>query len=382
MLARERADPGPSKIPRVPTQRRARATAASAQKRTEVTPEQQSSIPISVRKRAGRSESPQEDSGQGFSGGIRMVDRTTGFHRFAREANIQHKPESAQPDREDDSSSVSSWGNIDPEELAMKRPKGLTGENRVRPRTREELLAKYGAGLRIDPSAERLLLGKDTGTSETQGKSSLHDNRADRSLMPTSQYQSELPGSRANVSRYLEDSEEFPFPNFCRPNLESRPRGGDLSNRDMPMYRNPPLKPRSLSLGSESEHGDSAPQVPIVPSMFKSDGRQAAKSDRAVTPPEGTPEFYAEMASRVDPFTLSGSLNSHPPRSTSLQAQAGSDFTPSRLTAGAPRDRGLKPKRSNRTFDDIMQGQEQLVHNEGESKLPDSKSSQIGRAHV
>ena len=99
--------------------------------------------------------------------------------------------------------------------------------------------------------------------------------------------------------------------------------------------------------------------------------------NRAMTPPVGTDEYYAEMASRVDPFTLSGPLDSHPPRSTSLQAQAGSDFTPSSLREARPNDNPPKPDRSNRTFDEIMQEPESSGRKETSGRLPDSKSSRM-----
>lgn len=365
MLSKQRPDAGSSKIPRVTTQKR-RVSAQQA----ESTPEQPSSIPISVRKRGERPQSPQEESSHRFSGGIRVIEKPVTFHRLATELNPPHEPEPAQPvSEEEDSSSVSSWGNIDPAELAMKKPKGLTGENRVRPQTREDLLAKYGASLRIAPSAERLLLGKDTDTPESQRSSSLKDKQADRSLMS-------MPNIKLNENRHFEEGQEYPFPNFCRPQVpqETYPRSSGRSHREIGIYHN--TRTTSLNLETSNDDDNSrVPPVPRVPSRLKES--RHGMPNRAMTPPVGTDEYYAEMASRVDPFTLSGPLDSHPPRSTSLQAQAGSDFTPSSLREAKPSDNPPKPDRSNRTFDEIMQEPEDSGRKGSSGRLPDSKSSRM-----
>lgn len=358
MLTKQRADAGSSKIPRVSTQRR-RISAQQA----ESTPEQPSSIPISARKRGERPQSPQEESNHRFSGGIRVIENPITFHRLATELNPPHEPEPPQPETdEEDSSSVSSWGNIDPAELAMKKPKGLTGENRVRPQTKEDLLAKYGASLRIAPSAERLLLGRETDTSESQRSSTLKGKQADRSLMS-------MPNIKLNEDRHLEEGHGYPFPNFCRPQVsqEGYHRSSDHSNREIGAYHNKRTTSLSLDTGDD-DNNSRVPPVPRVPSSLM-EGRQA--------PPEGTDEYYADMASRVDPFTLSGPLDSHPPRSTSLQTQAGFDFTPSSLREANPKDDPLQPDRSNRTFDEIMQSPEEPARKETSGRLPDSKSSRM-----
>ncbi|RJE19338.1 hypothetical protein PHISCL_08329 [Aspergillus sclerotialis] len=373
--SKSRTDSGPSKIPRAGTKKRAPIPPVSRRSKGKAaasTPEQQTSLSTAARNESEAiSESPQMESRQGFSGGIRLLDRITGHHTQTAASHAHPEPESPhQTVEDDDSSSVSSWGNFDPQELARQRPRGLTGENRPRPRY--ELFERYGPQLKIASSAERLLLGKDHDASESQASRSLSDPQGDKGMMPVSsrefsgtshqsgqtRYESETPDSKRGENSPFGASRDVP--NFCRPqvNYDNNPKRSDVSGREWAMQHRV-TQGASSFVGADPAN---VPPVPRIPSMLKSDSKTSLKSNQPLTPPHGSPEYYEEMGTM------------HPPRSASLQAQAGSDFTP---TQGSSADPRLKHKRSNLTFDDIIQDQEQLIEGESGARLPDSKSSRM-----
>lgn len=236
------------------------------------------------------------------------------------------KPEVDGPAEEFDSSSTSSWGNTyHAEEVTMERPKGLTGEDRVRPKTRSQLLEKYGPQLKICPSAERILVGDDHDTPERQTSYTQevarpgsaisgyeHDNAQGARQFGFRQDENVSPGSAREV------------PNYCRP----------LSPENNTRVNRKPVPKNSIMDQSHSEEGLST-----------------------------TPQ--------ADPFSRMGTLDSYPVRSSSLQAQTGLDFTA--RSPEASKNLALNEKGSSPASDDIAQ-EEGHGQNESSAKLPDSKS--------
>lgn len=300
-----------------------------------------------------------------------MLDRITGDHSQTAASHAHPEPESPhQTVEDDDSSSVSSWGNFDPQELARQRPRGLTGENRPRPRY--ELFERYGPQLKIASSAERLLMGKDNEASESQASRSRSDPAGDKGMMPMpsrqlsstshhsfqTRYESETPDSKRGENSPLGASRDIP--NFCRPQVsfDNHPIKSDISSREWAMQHRVTQDASSFVGADPGE----VPPVPRIPSMLKSGSKTSLKSSQPLTPPHGSPKCYEEMGAM------------HAPRSASLQAQAGSDFTPTQEPSA---DARLRYKRSNLTFDDIIHDQEQLIESESGARLPDSKSSRM-----
>ena len=225
--SKSRTDSGSSRIPRAGTKKRAPIPPVSRRskgKASASTPERQTSLSTAARDQSeSMSESPHMEAGQSFSGGIRMLDRITGDHSQTAASHAHPEPESPhQTVEDDDSSSVSSWGNFDPQELARQRPRGLTGENRPRPRY--ELFERYGPQLKIASSAERLLMGKDNEASESQASRSRSDPAGDKGMMPMpsrqlsstshhsfqTRYESETPDSKRGENSPLGASRDIP----------------------------------------------------------------------------------------------------------------------------------------------------------------------------
>lgn len=326
-----------------------------------------------------------------------MIERPADLRRrIAVAPNSQLEPGSTPPVAEEpDSSSVSSFGcSTEPDELTTQRPTGLTGEHRIRPKTRTELLEKYGAQLKIASSAERILLGKDNDASERPTPNSPSAQDHGRRIMPMPRYdhtnlpriqndQSQLPremsGSRLDENLASGGSREVP--NFCRPQLPSdnHPRKNDFSGRELSMHRKPTSKPSFTGPHAEGENygPENVPPVPRVSTMRKSESSKAIQSDEHTAPLGGTPEFYADMASRVDPFNLAAPLDSHPPRSSSKRVQPSSDVTLHGNQNEAPNDSAVMYKAGNVNIDDIAQGQEQHSHGGSGRRLPDSKSTRM-----
>lgn len=388
--ARPRTDGGLSRIPRVPTQRRHHGLTSSGQKGS-ATPEHHSSIPVSVRKNGPGKSDPHETPDQRFSGGIRMLEKPGGSRHPAAEPNPEHEPESGLPVEGPDSSSISSFGCDDPDEIVSQRPTGLTGENRVRPTTRAELLERYGSQLKIDSSADRILLGRDNDTSERQVSTSSSPLDHGRSIIPAPRYEYiNVPHSASGHSQFPRDmsgprlDENTPpggsrdIPNFSRSQIPSDnySRKSDFSGKELDIHRKPASE-SNLRMQRESYGSENIPPVPRVPTMRKNGSKKSVNSNGPTTP-LGTPEYYTEMSSRVDPFTLSGQLDSHPPRNSSLQVQAGSDFT-SHGPRDETKDVGLTHKPSNINIDDIVEQHEQEKQDATESgvRLPDSKSNRM-----
>lgn len=324
-----------------------------------------------------------------------MVDKPADLRRrLAIESNPELEPESVLPVVGDpDSSSTSSFGCSDPDEPAIQRPTGLTGDDRIRPKTRAELLEKYGPQLKIALSAERVLLGKDNDASEHPSPHSPSAQDYGKGFKPMPKYEHaslpRAPSGHSQIPRDTSGSRLYEklapgmsrdVPNFCRPQLpsDSYSRKSDLSGRELSIHRNPSSERSFTNLRGEGENysPEDVPPVPKVPGLRKSESKKAIESDEYTAPRGGTPEFYAEMASRVDPFTLAGPLDSPHLRSSSIQAQAGSNVTP-QSHHEAPNDSALTRKGSNAHIDDIVQDQEHHGRPDNAGRLPDSKSTRM-----
>ncbi|THC97815.1 hypothetical protein EYZ11_002731 [Aspergillus tanneri] len=361
-----------SRVLRGPAHLQAQVPALAGHKGARATPEPRSSIPVAIRKHSvEQMPNSQNEPGDTFSGGIRMVEKPRG-PRPHQKKTAQKEPISKTERAESiSSSSVSDWDfNDEP-----KRPTNVyTGEYRQRDKPH------HGPTLKIAPSAEKIIMG-----AASEGSDYVVTQRSNPALVEYSDTPKRLQ-KKQNTDKEVADaspqspdsSERTPLArNFCRPqiSLEGFSRR-DFSGRELAIQRKALHSPSSPSLSRSPAHSSPGPG-PSVPSI-PAEHRASDKGSVSATPPKSplralAPDSHGGGGS--GPGSVTTTVRRFPPRTSSLQAVA--DF-PIHSETASPADADHK---RDVTFDDIVPkhpgGKVQVAPSGTGDRLVDSRSTRV-----
>ena len=279
-----------SRIPRGPVFQR-QCQAATSQKGGRVISEQRSSIPIPIPVRSPeRLKSRSKTSSEGFSGGIRVIEKPRGPrpHILAEQkkdsvsSSVEEVPKLP---KESIASSSSPSGGWDLGEEMPKRPTNVyTGEYRTRPT------------LRIAPSAAKIIMGPDSPSSTyavTQRSSPALVQYPDTTKHGLEKGLRNIddtpgtPGYKQQASNTAEDNPVTPPSNPPQILLKTTPKR-DTRGRQFSIPRKPLNSPSLSSLFAPSpEIMQSAPPIPKLPESYKALMKEGMASD-PVTPKKTT----------------------------------------------------------------------------------------------
>lgn len=356
--AKGRGSNGTSRIPRPPAAKQNQSPNPGSNKGNgAANPEHRRSIPTAIRKQGEEG----HESDQGASGETGEAQGETTEESLA----IRCRPLAivAEPEATESVRCSSEFEDYDADAINAQRPTGFTGENRVRPRTGVELLAQYGARLRIAGSAERLLVGNDDDQARSDGQvsRSLHDH-AGQSSFHAGESRSQFGDNQS--SDITGDAS-----NFSRPQ-DILPRANDLSGRERALSRTLRRRPGAIDL-------ENSPPVPKIPEPYASEIRGTPKSERSETTSDNAPDMYGGLVPTVEPFTLDSPLGSHPPRSESLGAQGFSRRNARTQPEGSEHELSSMHQKTETTFDDFVDQSKEVSHGNNAGKMSESKSTRM-----
>ncbi|KAB8255690.1 hypothetical protein BDV32DRAFT_141802 [Aspergillus pseudonomiae] len=357
----------PTRIPRgVVFQRHGQESVATAQKGGRVISEQSSSLPIPIPVRSPeRLNSRSKARGDGFAGGIRVIEKPRGPrpHILAEQkkdsasSSVEEAPN--QP-KENITSSSSSSGGWSLEEGMPKRPTNVyTGEYRTRPT------------LRIAASAEKIIMGPDSPGSTYAVTQRSHPGPVQHPDTPKHVFKEGLrsiedttgtSGFRHQDKNTTEDIPVTPSSNTPQILLETAPKR-DTGGRQFSIPRKPVNSPSLSSLSTPSpECMQSTPPIPNLPMQYEALVKGGIASGPVT--PEKTAAPRAEMFGQS---TGESEAIIKPQNKRTASLQAVSDF----LIHDAP----LSVQ--NRTFDDIVSQSPSHNMTPQSARIPDSRSSRM-----
>ncbi|KAE8307928.1 hypothetical protein BDV41DRAFT_568676 [Aspergillus transmontanensis] len=357
----------PTRIPRGPVfQRQGQESVVTSQKGGRVISEQRSSIPIPIRS-PERLNSRSKTSGEGFSGGIRVIEKPRGPrpHILAgqKKVSVSSSVEKApnQPKESITSSSLPFSGWDHGEEMPKRPTNVYTGEYRTRPT------------LRIAPSAEKIIMGSDSPNSMYAVTQRLSPTLAQYPDTPKKSLNKGLrntedtpgtPGYRQQDSNTAGDNPVTPPPNPPQISFETIPKR-DTSARQYSIPRKPV---NSLSLPSlftpSPESMQSAPPIPKLPESYKALMKEGMASGPV------TPRKTASPGAKKDgqsPGESKSEVTIKPQNKRTASLQAASDFP----IYDAPRSVQY------RIFDDIVSRSPSHNMTPQSARIPDSRSNRM-----
>ncbi|GAB1208686.1 hypothetical protein APSETT445_007437 [Aspergillus pseudonomiae] len=357
----------PTRIPRgVVFQRHGQESVATAQKGGRVISEQSSSLPIPIPVRSPeRLNSRSKARGDGFAGGIRVIEKPRGPrpHILAEQkkdsasSSVEEAPN--QP-KENITSSSSSSGGWNLEEGMPKRPTNVyTGEYRTRPT------------LRIAASAEKIIMGPDSPGSTYAVTQRSHPAPVQHPDTPKHVFKEGLrsiedttgtSGFRHQDKNTTEDIPVTPSSNTPQILLETAPKR-DTGGRQFSIPRKPVNSPSLSSLSTPSpECMQSTPPIPNLPMQY-----EALVKGGIASGPVTPEKTAAPQAEKFGQSTGESEAIIKPQNKRTASLQAVSDF----LIHDAP----LSVQ--NRTFDDIVSQSPSHNMTPQSARIPDSRSSRM-----
>ncbi|KAE8350131.1 hypothetical protein BDV28DRAFT_47119 [Aspergillus coremiiformis] len=370
-----------SHIPRAVFQRQDQELALTSQKGGRTTSEQRSAIPVPIRspERLGsRSNTP----GEGFSGGIRVVERPRGprpaLQAGQKETSASSSVGKASKQVEKTTlPSSSSPGSWDFREMPKRPTNVYTGEYRIRPR------------LRIARSAEKIIMGPDSS-----GSTYAVTQRSNQALV---QYP-DTPRGDFRGRHLMEDTPGIPAPSrHGSSSTEHTPVAGtlrrcskisletlakpDTKGRQFSIPRKPVNSPSLSSLFVPSpESAQSIPFVPPFPEPYKALMKGA--TEYGPLTPGKTASLRAETPGQ-SPGTSESEVTIKPQRKRTASLLTLSDFPmndeptlrPISRTAMQSSDASLSDL--NTSFDDITSQNPSKTLTPQSARLPESRSNRM-----
>ncbi|KAE8417433.1 hypothetical protein BDV36DRAFT_283773 [Aspergillus pseudocaelatus] len=356
-----------TRIPRGPVFQR-QCQAVTSQKGGRVISEQRSSIPIPIPVRSPeRLKSRSKTSGEGFSGGIRVIEKPRGPrpHILAeqkKDSVSRSVEEAPKLPKESITSSSSPSGGWDLGEEMPKRPTNVyTGEYRTRPT------------LRIAPSAEKIIMGPDSPSSTyavtQQSNPALvqYPDTTKHSLQKGLRNTEDTPGTpgyKQQASNTAEDNLVTPPSNPPRISLETTPER-DTSGRQFSIPRKPLNSPSLSSLFAPSPGSmQSAPPIPKLLESYKL-LMKGGMASGPVTPKKTTSPGAEKVGQR--PGECESEVTTKPQNKRTTSLQTASDF---------PIHDAPHPAQ-HRTFDDIVSQSPSHNMTPQSARIPDARSNRM-----
>ncbi|RAQ44544.1 hypothetical protein AFGD_007918 [Aspergillus flavus] len=356
----------PSRIPRGPVfQRQGQESVVTSLKGGRVISEQRSSIPIPIRS-PERLDSRSKTSGEGFSGGIRVIEKPRGPrpHILAEQkkdsvpSSVEEAPN--QP-KESITSSSAPFGGWDLGEEMPKRPTNMyTGEYRTRPT------------LRIAPSAEKIIMGSDSPSSmyavtQRSNPTLVQYPDTPKQSLKKGRNTDDTSGTLGYSKQDSNTSGGNPVTLPSNPpqtSLETTPKR-DTSGRQFSIPRKPVNSPSLSSLFTPSpESMQSAPPIPKLPESYKALMKESMASGPVT--PKKTASPGAEKFGQ-SPGESESEMTIKPQNKRTASLQAVSDFP----IYDAPRSV------QHRTFDDIVSQSPSHNMTPQSARIPDLRSNRM-----